>query len=155
MIRVSNGPWRCFLVLAVAGFVGFGSLSAQESTDLVGETRALLESINEARAEIADLLAQGETAAGEQKLILERRRQDMGIEALDELDAFVNNIVELERTEQDTSEFREAANELVLISTGGNDWLDSVGNMEKVVGGFKVTANKAFASGCPSAISGS
>lgn len=41
-----------------------------------------------------------------------------------------------------------AAKELVLISTGGNDWLDSVGTMEKVEGGFRVTARKAFASGC-------
>lgn len=41
-----------------------------------------------------------------------------------------------------------AANELVLISTGGNDWLTSVGTMEKVEGGFRVNARKAFASGC-------
>ena len=42
-----------------------------------------------------------------------------------------------------------AAKELVLISTGGNDWLSSSGTMEKVEGGFRVNARKAFASGCP------
>lgn len=42
-----------------------------------------------------------------------------------------------------------AAKEAVMISTGGNDWLSSNGNMEKVDGGFRVTAAKPFASGCP------
>jgi acyl-CoA dehydrogenase len=41
-----------------------------------------------------------------------------------------------------------AANELVLISTGANDWLASSGTMEKVEGGFRVTVKKTFASGC-------
>lgn len=35
---------------------------------------------------------------------------------------------------------------LVLISTGANDWLESTGQMEKVEGGYLVTAQKAFAS---------
>lgn len=42
-----------------------------------------------------------------------------------------------------------AAGELVLISTGANDWLSSAGTVEKVEGGFRVTARKIFASGCP------
>lgn len=42
-----------------------------------------------------------------------------------------------------------AANELVLVSTGGRDWLDSNGDMEAVDGGYRVTARKFFASGCP------
>lgn len=41
-----------------------------------------------------------------------------------------------------------AANELILISTGANDWLASNGMMEKVEGGYRVTAKKTFASGC-------
>ncbi len=39
--------------------------------------------------------------------------------------------------------------DLVLISTGANDWLESNGAVERVEGGFKVTAKKPFASGSP------
>lgn len=42
---------------------------------------------------------------------------------------------------------RVAAENLVLVSTGGNDWLSSGGSAEKVEGGFRVTARKPFASG--------
>jgi alkylation response protein AidB-like acyl-CoA dehydrogenase len=45
---------------------------------------------------------------------------------------------------------RRVVNEqLVLISSGGSDWLESSGTAEKVDGGFRVTARKIFASGCP------
>lgn len=39
--------------------------------------------------------------------------------------------------------------ELVLVSTGANDWLASNGEMVKVEGGYRVTAAKPFASGSP------
>jgi len=42
-----------------------------------------------------------------------------------------------------------AANELVLVSTGAGDWVDSVGRAERVQGGFKITAHKRFCSGAP------
>ena len=42
-----------------------------------------------------------------------------------------------------------AAQELVLISTGANDWLGSNGEVEKVEGGYRVSARKPFASGSP------
>ena len=41
------------------------------------------------------------------------------------------------------------ARELVLISTGANDWLASSGEAVKVEGGFRVSATKPFASGSP------
>ena len=44
---------------------------------------------------------------------------------------------------------RVAAEGLVLVSTGGNDWLGSGGRAEKVEGGFRITARKPFASGSP------
>lgn len=44
---------------------------------------------------------------------------------------------------------RVASEQLVLISTGANDWLTSSGRAEKVEGGYRVTARKAFASGSP------
>jgi alkylation response protein AidB-like acyl-CoA dehydrogenase len=44
---------------------------------------------------------------------------------------------------------RIAAEETVLISSGGSDWLESSGTAEKVDGGFRVTARKIFSSGCP------
>lgn len=41
------------------------------------------------------------------------------------------------------------ANELILISTGANDWLTSNGTVEAVDGGYRVSAFKPFASGSP------
>ena len=39
-----------------------------------------------------------------------------------------------------------AANQLILISTGAKDWLESNGEMEKVEGGYLLSAKKYFAS---------
>jgi len=44
---------------------------------------------------------------------------------------------------------RVAAEDLVLISSGGSDWLAGSGKAEKVDGGFRITARKIFASGSP------
>lgn len=41
------------------------------------------------------------------------------------------------------------AGELVLVSTGANDWLESNGKAERVEGGYRVSAVKPFASGSP------
>lgn len=43
---------------------------------------------------------------------------------------------------------RVAAEDLVLVSSGGSDWLASGGTAEAVEGGFKITARKPFSSGC-------
>ena len=42
-----------------------------------------------------------------------------------------------------------AQGELVLVSTGAGDWLDSNGSALKVDGGYRVSGQKRFASGCP------
>jgi alkylation response protein AidB-like acyl-CoA dehydrogenase len=44
---------------------------------------------------------------------------------------------------------RVGAGEIVLISTGANDWMESNGSMERADGGFRVTARKPFGSGSP------
>jgi acyl-CoA dehydrogenase len=44
---------------------------------------------------------------------------------------------------------RAAAEQLVFISSGGSDWLESSGNARRVDGGFLIDAQKAFASGVP------
>lgn len=44
---------------------------------------------------------------------------------------------------------RIAAEDLVLISSGGSDWLASSGEATRVDGGFRIQARKAFASGSP------
>jgi acyl-CoA dehydrogenase len=44
---------------------------------------------------------------------------------------------------------RVAAEDLILVSSGGSDWLQSVGRAVKVDGGFRITARKPFSSGCP------
>jgi alkylation response protein AidB-like acyl-CoA dehydrogenase len=42
-----------------------------------------------------------------------------------------------------------AQKQLILISTGANDWLTSSGSMQKTDGGYRVNARKAFASASP------
>ena len=44
-----------------------------------------------------------------------------------------------------------AEHELIIAGTGANDWMDSSGNLERVEGGFRVTATKRFVSGAPGA----
>ena len=44
---------------------------------------------------------------------------------------------------------RVAAEELILVTSGGSDWLAGSGRAEKVEGGFRVHARKVFASGSP------
>ena len=44
---------------------------------------------------------------------------------------------------------RIVAEDLVLVSSGGSDWLQSAGTAERVEGGFRITARKAFSSGSP------
>lgn len=44
---------------------------------------------------------------------------------------------------------RVAAENLVLVSSGGSDWLKSAGAATKVDGGFRIDARKIFSSGCP------
>jgi alkylation response protein AidB-like acyl-CoA dehydrogenase len=46
---------------------------------------------------------------------------------------------------------RIAAEHIVLLSSGGSDWLQSAGTAVKVEGGFLITARKVFASGAPAA----
>ena len=43
---------------------------------------------------------------------------------------------------------RVADDDLILVTTGGRDWLLSNGSMRKVDGGYRVNAHKAFVSGC-------
>lgn len=51
-------------------------------------------------------------------------------------------------TERATQTLRRIVDEdLVLVSTGARDWLESSGEMERVDGGYRLTARKAFASG--------
>lgn len=44
-----------------------------------------------------------------------------------------------------------AANDLVIATTGANDWLNSSGTAAKVEGGYRVDAHKRFVSGAPGA----
>jgi acyl-CoA dehydrogenase len=45
---------------------------------------------------------------------------------------------------------RIASEELILVSSGGSDWLQGGGVAERVEGGYRITGTKAFASGSPS-----
>ncbi|ALH80867.1 acyl-CoA dehydrogenase family protein [Sphingopyxis macrogoltabida] len=44
---------------------------------------------------------------------------------------------------------RVAAENLVLVSSGGSDWLQSAGTATRVDGGFRIDARKIFSSGSP------
>lgn len=44
---------------------------------------------------------------------------------------------------------RVAAEDLILVSSGGSDWLDSGGEATRVEGGYRITARKPFSSGSP------
>jgi alkylation response protein AidB-like acyl-CoA dehydrogenase len=44
---------------------------------------------------------------------------------------------------------RVAAENIVLLSSGGSDWIAGSGKAEKVEGGYRVTARKVFSSGAP------
>ena len=44
---------------------------------------------------------------------------------------------------------RVAAEELVLVSSGGSDWVAGSGTAEKVEGGYRITGRKVFGSGAP------
>lgn len=46
---------------------------------------------------------------------------------------------------------RVATEQLIMLSSGGSDWLQSSGTAVKVEGGFLITARKVFASGAPAA----
>lgn len=44
---------------------------------------------------------------------------------------------------------RIAAERLLLLSSGGSDWIGGSGKAEKVEGGYRITARKVFSSGAP------
>ena len=44
---------------------------------------------------------------------------------------------------------RVAAEKLILVSSGGSDWLMGSGTLEKVDGGYRMTGRKIFSSGVP------
>ena len=44
---------------------------------------------------------------------------------------------------------RVAAEDLILVSSGGSDWLKSAGIARRTEGGYRIDARKIFSSGCP------
>lgn len=46
---------------------------------------------------------------------------------------------------------RIARERIILLSSGGSDWIGGSGKAEKVDGGYRITARKVFASGAPAA----
>ena len=44
---------------------------------------------------------------------------------------------------------RVAAERIILVSSGGSDWVGGSGKAEKVDGGYRITARKVFSSGSP------
>ena len=44
---------------------------------------------------------------------------------------------------------RVAAEKIIVVTSGGSDWVPGAGKAERVEGGYKITARKVFASGSP------
>src|SRR3954447_10196533 len=44
---------------------------------------------------------------------------------------------------------RIAAERIIMVSSGGSDWIGGSGKAEKVAGGYRITARKVFSSGSP------
>jgi alkylation response protein AidB-like acyl-CoA dehydrogenase len=64
----------------------------------------------------------------------------------------VNVFKHLRGDEKATATLRKIAdNDLIIAGTGANDWLASSGEMNRVEGGFEVSARKHFVSGSPGA----
>lgn len=63
------------------------------------------------------------------------------------------NVFKYMRGDQDAANTlrKIAENEVIISTTGANDWLQSSGNAERVDGGFRINARKHFVSGCPGA----
>lgn len=63
------------------------------------------------------------------------------------------NIVKYRRGDQAAAKTltKLAAGNLIIATTGANDWLESSGSAERVDGGYRVTARKRFVSGGPGA----
>jgi small conductance mechanosensitive channel len=119
---ISSWKVRVVLCLAIlAASAGALEMSrAQEPADadapestLVVETRKRLAEINQHRAALAEIKEQLASAQGEEQLLLERRRMSKSLEALAELDTFIDNVLEMEEQGLDASEFRKEAVELV------------------------------------------
>src|SRR5947207_14261797 len=47
---------------------------------------------------------------------------------------------------------RVAAEDLILVSSGGSDWLKSAGAATKTEGGYLINARDIFSSGCPAGV---
>ncbi len=64
----------------------------------------------------------------------------------------VNVFKHIRGDEKATATLRKIAdNDLIIANTGANDWLKSSGEVTRVDGGFEVSAQKHFVSGCPGA----
>jgi small conductance mechanosensitive channel len=94
-----------------------GITSAQEDTapakTLIEETRALAASVHAASGEIDELEKNLEAATGEDLELAERRVMERKIEALDDLNALSENVLELEKAGEDAGEFRAYAEQLL------------------------------------------
>jgi len=82
---------------------------------LVVEAKTLLDTIQQNRAEIAQLGEERDQAEGEELVLLERRLLRKGVETLADVDALVENVLEQEEQELDATVFRKAAEELVSM----------------------------------------
>jgi small conductance mechanosensitive channel len=98
-----------------------------QQNDLVIQTEALRETIQQQRDEIAKLREERDQAVGEDRVLLERRSMRVALEALANVDVFVGNILELERQGMDVAEYRKYAEDLVsLLAPTARQRMDSL-----------------------------
>jgi small conductance mechanosensitive channel len=103
------------ILLACAGVpLPFAADEPPEQPPIVAETQTLVDDIKGDLEALAELRAESEAASGDELLLLERRRFDLGLETLDKLDDLIDNVLEQEETGLDAAPFRAFAEELIV-----------------------------------------
>jgi alkylation response protein AidB-like acyl-CoA dehydrogenase len=138
----------------VAAVAANAAKAADEGDVFVAEAYAALKREGLFRAHVPAELGGGGLSHAEMCALIRRLAQSCGSTAL----AFSmhTHIVSVAtwrwKNEKAPTEglLKRVVNEdLVLVSSGGSDWLKSAGRAERVEGGYKITARKIFASGSP------
>jgi small conductance mechanosensitive channel len=115
MIKLARTVTLGWIVLVCAGALGVAV--AQETVEqppIVAEAQALMDDIKADLDALDALRKESEAATGDDLLLLEHRRFDLGVEALGKLDNLVDNVLKQDEEGLDATTFRTFAEELIV-----------------------------------------